>query len=311
MGLDADLTRYLTLLETQKRASAHTLEAYTHDLTQFDRFRKARDLPRWEDVRQPDIRAFVAERHREGLGGRSLQRELSAIRGFFEYLVKRRELALNPARGVRAPKCPRRLPVPLDVDRVAGMLDAEGEGVLETRDLAMWELFYSSGLRLGELVGLDLADLDAQAGSALVRSGKGRADRYVPVGRKACEAVEAWLAERARLAAPAERALFLSRLGRRIAPRTVQARLERWSVKLGLDSKVHPHQLRHSFASHLLEASRDLRAVQELLGHANISTTQIYTHLDFQHLAQVYDQAHPRAKKKRKTEHKNPHPESD
>lgn len=311
MDLDKDLSAYLSWLETQKRASRHTLDAYVRDLSRFDRFRQTRGLTRWESVRQNDIRAFVAERHREGLGGRSLQRELSAIRGFFEHLVKRRELSANPARGVRAPKCPRKLPVPLDVDRLAGMLDATGENALETRDLAMWELFYSSGLRLSELVGLDSTDLDLADGSALVRSGKGAADRYVPVGRKACEALSTWLTERASIAAPAERALFVGRAGRRIAARTVQARLERWRLKLGLDIKVHPHQLRHSFASHLLEASRDLRAVQELLGHANISTTQIYTHLDFQHLAQVYDQAHPRAKKKRAASHKNPHPGSD
>jgi integrase/recombinase XerC len=306
MAQDTELSHYLNLLETQRRVSARTLAAYGRDLAQFEGFCQARSLA-WQDLRPADIRAFIAERSRAGLGGRSLQRELSAIRGFFDDLAKRGKLGMNPAQGVRAPKAPRKLPKPLDVDQAAGLLDAACEDGLELRDVAMWELFYSSGLRLSELTGLDLVDMDLVEGSVFVRSGKGGKSRYVPVGGKACAAIQAWLPLRAGLLGAGENALFISRRGRRIGARAVQARLERWSLKLGLDSHAHPHQLRHSFASHLLEASGDLRAVQELLGHANIATTQIYTHLDFQHLAAVYDQAHPRARRAGSTEHNNPH----
>jgi integrase/recombinase XerC len=184
---------------------------------------------------------------------------------------------------------------------MTGLLEAPPGDVLELRDIAMWELFYSSGLRLSELTQLDLVDLDLSAGGVLIRHGKGEKSRHVPVGRCAIRALEAWLAQRAAFAGAEERAVFLSRRGTRIAPRTVQSRLERWQRKLGLPEHVHPHMLRHSFASHLLESSGDLRAVQELLGHANLGTTQVYTHLDFQHLASVYDQAHPRARKRRRS----------
>lgn len=295
---ERQLAAYLDSLRHQRRASPHTLDGYAHDLDRLREFCQERDIDAWTDLGAAKIREHIANRHRGGLESRSLQRELSAIRGFFDFLVKRGESQANPARGVRAPKAPRRLPRLLDVDQMAGLLDAAPDDELEIRDLAMWELFYSSGLRLAELTGLDLADMDLRAGSVLVRLGKGRKSRQVPVGRLAVEALERWLALRGGFAAAGEAALFVSRRGGRIAKRTVQCRLEHWQLKLGLPERVHPHRLRHSFASHLLESSGDLRAVQELLGHANLATTQVYTHLDFQHLASVYGRAHPRAKKR-------------
>jgi integrase/recombinase XerC len=292
------LDRYLEMLQVRQRVSPHTLDAYDRDLRRLSDYCRQAKLDAWEDVREWHVRAHIAARHRADMGSRSLQRELSAIRGFFAFLVGERQLNLNPARGVRAPKTPSKLPKPLDVDRMAAMLDAQPGDAQEVRDVAMWELFYSSGLRLSELTGLDCKDIDLKAGSVFVRSGKGNRSRYVPVGSKACLALTHWLQIREAHAQGCETALFVGRRGLRIAPRSVQQRLERWRVKLGLDAHVHPHMLRHSFASHMLEGSGDLRAVQEMLGHANIATTQIYTHLDFQRLAAVYDQAHPRARKR-------------
>jgi integrase/recombinase XerC len=296
---DRQLDAYLDALRCQQRASPHTLDGYGRDLTRLKEFCGERGVEAWDELTAAHIREHIARRHRDKIGSRSLQRGLAAIRGFFDFLVKRRELAQNPARGIRAPKAPRTLPKLLDVDQMMGMLDAAPDDLLELRDLAMWELFYSSGLRLSELTALDLADLDLSDGSVLVREGKGRKSRQVPVGRCAVEALNRWLAVHGRFAGLEERALFVSSRGGRIAQRTVQVRLERWQKKLGIPEHVHPHMLRHSFASHILESSGDLRAVQELLGHANLSTTQIYTHLDFQHLASVYDRAHPRARKRR------------
>jgi integrase/recombinase XerC len=283
----------------RRQASPHTYAAYKSDLRNFESFCEERELLHWSQVATHQVREYLAMRHRAGLSARSLHRELSAMRGFFEELVKTGVTDHNPARGVRAPKAARRLPQVLDVDAVTHLLQAEPEDSLEIRDLAMWELFYSSGLRLRELVYLDRTDVDLREGAVYVRRGKGGKARYVPMGSKACHAIENWLAVRARHAAPEQTALFVSRRGQRIAPRTVEARLERWRVQQGLTGKVHPHMLRHSFASHLLEQSGDLRAVQELLGHANLGTTQIYTHVDFQRLASVYDQAHPRARRNR------------
>jgi len=292
------VARYLDKLKIQQRASTRTVDAYASDLRWLSGFCDTKGLDAWEAVREHHIRLHVAERHRQGISSRSLQRELSAIRGLFDFLIDEGLLELNPAKGIRAPKAPRKLPRPLDVDQMAGMLEAPQDDSLEARDVAMWELFYSSGLRLSELTGLDCHDVDLKEGSVFIRSGKGNRSRYVPVGSKACAAVTAWLEIRAGYASAQEKALFVSRLGKRIAPRSVQQRLTRWRIKHGVETKVHPHSLRHSFASHMLEGSSDLRAVQELLGHANIATTQIYTHLDFQRLALVYDQAHPRAKKR-------------
>ncbi|RQW83314.1 MAG: tyrosine recombinase XerC [Methylococcus sp.] len=288
---------FLDGLRFQRRVSTHTLAAYGRDLRGLERFCDERGILLWTGLQASHVRDYLAERHRCGLGGRSLQRALSAFRGFLGHLVKQGELSVNAAVGIRSPKSPRKLPELMDVDQLTGLLEALPDDELEIRDLAMWELFYSSGLRLAELTDLDLADLDLQAGEVLVRQGKGRKARRVPVGACARRAVEAWLSIRGGFGGDQDTAVFMSRRRCRISPRTVQKRLESWGRKLGLPARVHPHLLRHSFASHLLESSGDLRAVQELLGHANLCTTQIYTHLDFQHLAGVYDQAHPRARR--------------
>ena len=246
---------------------------------------------------QPQIRRYIAWRHRSGVGGRTLQRELSSLRSLYRWLLREGRVPNNPAVGIRAPKTPRKLPATLDADQLCVLLDRPIDDLLAIRDTAMIELFYSSGLRLSELVSVNLGDID-MADAALRVTGKGDKTRVVPVGTQAREAVAYWLRVRANLAAGDEPALFVSSRGNRIHPRTVRTRVAQWAQEQGADRHVHPHLLRHSFASHLLESSGDLRAVQELLGHADISTTQIYTHLDFQHLAQVYDQAHPRAKRK-------------
>jgi integrase/recombinase XerC len=293
---EQQLASYLESLRSQRRLSRHTLDAYIRDLGSLRTYCDLRAIPDWRMLTPSHIREHAAARHREGLASRSVQRALSAIRGYYSFLVKRHAFTVNPAQGVRAPKASRRLPQLLDVDQMAGILERPADDVLDVRDLAMWELFYSSGLRLSELTGLDLKDVDLENGSVLVRHGKGEKSRHVPVGRYAVKALLNWLECRNGMAGVGEVAIFVSSRGSRIAARTVQGRLECWRVKLGLPVNIHPHMLRHSFASHLLESSGDLRAVQELLGHANLSTTQIYTHLDFQHLASVYDQAHPRAR---------------
>lgn len=292
------LDDFLRRLGDERRASSHTLDGYRRDLERWLAFCESKQLTGWNEVRSTHVREHIADRHRARIGSRSLARALSALRGFHADLVRRGLAADNPARGVRAPKAPKPLPRVLDADQLASLLDVAAERDLEIRDLAMWELFYSSGLRLSELVALNLHDLDLHDRLVRVRQGKGGKDRVVPVGTKAGLAIEHWLKERAVLAAPEQVALFVGQQGRRLGARAVQARLERWRKLRGFDQSLHPHLLRHSFASHLLEGSGDLRAVQELLGHSRISTTQVYTHLDFQRLAAVYDQAHPRARRK-------------
>jgi integrase/recombinase XerC len=296
-SLHVPLEHYLRHLRAERGLSPRTEREYRADLLGFTDHCRAQGLTDWRDVDEQRVRAWCAARHRTGLSGRSLQRKLSAVRSFFDYLLREGLLGANPARGVRAPRSPRKLPRTVDVDRLGALLDAEAGGALELRDRAMMELMYSSGLRLAELVGLDLERLDLADATVRV-TGKGRKTRIVPVGATACERLREWLSVRATLAEPAEPALFVSRGGRRISPRSVQVRMRRWALRHGT-AGLHPHMLRHSFASHLLESSGDLRAVQELLGHADISTTQVYTHLDFQHLAAVYDQAHPRARRRR------------
>ncbi len=256
-----------------------------------------RGIDGWSALSAHDVRAYVAQRHHEGVSARTIARELSTLRSFFHFLMREGHAEVNPAAEVRAPKVRRRLPEVLDVDEMARLLEIRGESPLAVRDLAMMELLYSSGLRLSELVSLNLTDLDLHEG--LVRViGKGNRERVLPVGRVARTALQRWLSKRAAYASAEETALFISKQGRRLGRRAVEKRLQQWGIQQGLSSRVHPHRLRHSFASHLLESSGDLRAVQELLGHADISTTQIYTHLDFQHLAEVYDSTHPRARKK-------------
>lgn len=300
MQPEADRQRfaYLEQLRVQQQLSPHTLKAYQRDLEGLVAYCDARGIASFQDLGIRGLREHLALRHRAGLGSRSLQRSLSALRGFFDALIQDGILDQNPALGVRAPKAPKTLPKPIDVDAMKGLLDQDAEDDLEIRDRAMWELFYSSGLRLSELVQLDRVDVDLRAGWIRVQRGKGQKTRVVPIGRCALKALEDWFRLREGWCQATEDAVFLSRLGQRIANRTVQMRLSRWQQRLGSPERLHPHRLRHSFASHLLESSGDLRAVQELLGHQNLSTTQVYTHLDFQHLAKVYDASHPRARRK-------------
>lgn len=291
------IEQFLHHLSVERRLSLHTLSNYRRDLELARGFFADHSITHWRDVTMQHLRTLVAARHRAGIGGRSLQRLLSALRSFYHFLLRERVVAVNPVVGIRAPKSPRRLPRALDVDQTARLLDWDSNEPLDIRDRAIMELLYSSGLRLSELLALDVADLDFSDATVRV-TGKGRKTRVVPVGRHACKALRQWLGIRNTLAGQ-DTALFLNRHGSRLAPRTVQRRLQQWGNKRGLPLRLHPHMLRHSCASHVLESSSDLRAVQELLGHASLSTTQIYTHLDFQHLAQVYDQAHPRARRKR------------
>ncbi|NOT86125.1 MAG: tyrosine recombinase XerC [Methylococcaceae bacterium] len=284
-------------LNTERRLSSHTSASYQHDLQLLVIYCQTQQIEHWNAVTVIHIRAHIASRHRQGMGSKSLQRELSAIRSFYKFLLKRHGVTANPAQQVRAPKQGRKLPKTLDVDQVTGLLEAGTDSLLEIRDLAIFELCYSSGLRLSELTALNVNDVDLHDQSLIVRHGKGNKSRFLPIGSKAVNALQHWLRHRT-VATSDELAVFTSKQGKRLTQRSVQLRLAQWCIKKGITEHVHPHMLRHSFASHLLESSQDLRAVQELLGHSNISTTQIYTHLDFQHLARVYDQAHPRAKKK-------------
>lgn len=292
------LARFVRYLRHERRLSEYTVSSYQRDLERAARWCNEHGLHRWADLSQQHVRELVAGRHRVGISGKSLQRELSALRSLFRYLVREEEVVLNPVQGVRAPKVRCRLPTTLDVDQLGRLLDVGATTPLEVRDLAMMELFYSSGLRLAELISLELQQISPDD-PILVVTGKGAKTRRVPIGSMALQALQRWIRVRPELAAVDETALFVSRRGHRIHPRTVQQRITRWGVANSAAGHLHPHLLRHSFASHLLESSGDLRAVQELLGHADISTTQIYTHLDFQHLAQVYDNTHPRARKKR------------
>ncbi len=285
---------FLSDLAYQRVASPHTVAAYRRDLAALAGVAGERSLASLDNTL---LRRALMQLHGRGLAARSLARTLSAWRAYYRWLARRGAIAVDPCDGLRAPKQPRTLPKALSVDQTSALLDAAADDELETRDKAMFELFYSSGLRLSELGSLNADGIDFDAGTVTV-TGKRSKTRSVPVGAKAAAALRAWLTERAGLALAAERALFVSRRGTRLAVRSIERRLERWATKQGLGLHVHPHMLRHSFASHVLQSSGDLRAVQEMLGHSNIATTQIYTHLDFQHLAKVYDAAHPRARKK-------------
>ena len=290
------LQGYLAWLRNEKQYSALTAENYARDLRHL--FELAADTP-LANLKSHHIRRFIAQLHSKGLGGRSLARMLSAWRGFFTYLMRDHGLPDNPCAGLRAPKSPKTLPQALSPDEAARMVDLPTGTTEAMRDKAMFELFYSSGLRLAELVSLDPVQLDLSAGEVRV-TGKGNKTRIVPLGSHAIAALQAWLAVRGQIAKAGEPALFVGQRGSRISPRVVQLRMKQWGVKQGIASNVHPHLLRHSFATHVLQSSGDLRAVQEMLGHASISTTQVYTHLDFQYLSKIYDAAHPRAKKKTK-----------
>jgi integrase/recombinase XerC len=300
---DPGIAAFIDHLQHERRLSTHTVKNYRLDLYRFEHFCRDRGIKVWNKVDSHFIRAYVGVLHRKALSGRSIQRALSAIRMFYRYLIREGIAETNPADKIPAPKTAKRLPKALTVDQVNRLLDGPAESdtaakkPLEERDQAILELMYSSGLRLSELVAMDLSGLDLEQG--LVRVvGKGAKTRIVPVGRFARAALQQWLKTRSGLAHPDESALFVGSGGKRLSPRTIQQRIARWARQKGLEQPVHPHMLRHSFASHLLESSGNLRALQELLGHADISTTQIYTHLDFQHLAKVYDKSHPRARKK-------------
>lgn len=304
MSRSGDLVaEFLDYLRYERRVAAATLESYRRDLQQFSRW-LLQQSPHieeiaWPQVNQHQVRAWIASRHRQGVAGKSLQRQLSSLRAFYRFLLREGAARRSPADGVRSPKVRRSLPHVADVDEVARLLSLEGSAPLLLRDRAMMELFYSCGLRLAELVSLNIEDIPA-VGDQLEVTGKGAKTRRVPLGGMARTALAEWLRARTEVAGEQQRALFVSQRGGRISPRTVQQRLACRARQQGLVQHLHPHMLRHSFASHLLESSGDLRAVQELLGHTDISTTQIYTHLDFQHLAQVYDKAHPRARKRGK-----------
>ena len=292
---EAWLNAYLAHLRAERRLSAHSIENYHRDLLEFNAFCVDHGI-NLTQVNAKTVRTFISERHRRGLKGRSLQRKLAALRSLFNYLIRESVVIHNPAKLVRAPKSPPYVPAVPDVDQTMSLLDQSCTDILELRDHAMLELLYSSGLRLSELTTLRLTDLDLDDNSVRV-TGKGGKIRLAPLGKYAHEALSRWLTRRGELAKAETQTVFVGRRGQALTPRAVQLRCKRWAQRQGAAVELHPHLLRHAFASHLLESSGDLRAVQELLGHADISTTQIYTHLDFQHLANVYDAAHPRAHK--------------
>ncbi|QQZ30934.1 tyrosine recombinase XerC [Thiothrix subterranea] len=295
------MARYHHHLFSEKRYSPRTVSSYEHDLNDFiawlEQQAGAAETPSPLTIHTAQVRQWISHLHRKGLSGKSLQRKLSSIRRFYRFLLRENLIENNPVVDVQSPKHARKLPDTLDADTLERLLNIESDDILAVRDSALMELLYSSGLRLAELVGLDVHDVDQRQQQVRV-IGKGNKERYIPVGRTALTAVAKWVQQRVTLAAHGEPALFVSKRGTRLHPRSVQFRLNHWRLQQGLEQHVHPHKLRHSFASHVLESSGDLRAVQEMLGHADISSTQIYTHLDFQHLAAVYDKAHPRAKKK-------------
>ncbi len=299
------IDKFLSHLALERRMSSHTVAAYRRDLARLAAFCDRRRYARWDGLENHHLRTFAASEHAAGISPRSVQRRLSAARTFFGYLQREGVAPRNPAQEVRAPKAKKRLPATLDADQMGRLLDFRADDSLSVRDKAIMELFYSSGLRLNELVGLDLEAIDLQDRTVRV-AGKGNKTRIVPIGKQAREALQKWLehrlkwVQRGAASAPAARAaVFLGRNGRPLSVRSVQLRVAAWARRRGLNMHVHPHMFRHSFATHLLESSGNLRAVQELLGHADIGTTQIYTHLDFNHLARVYEGAHPRARRRR------------
>ena len=294
MDIQGQIDAWLTRMASERKASPHTIDGYRRDLTKLVRFMEAQQLTSFDALVPNRMRGFVAAEHRAGLSPKSLQRLLSSCRSLFRQLTREGTLAHDPLAGVRGPKVHRKLPEVLDVDEATVLVESQGEDALSVRDRAMLELFYSSGLRLSELTGLRWLDLDLEGGEVRVL-GKGRKTRIVPVGRHAITALRALGDSEGR---EPDSPVFRGRNGASISPRTVQARMKTLALRQGFAKRVHPHLLRHTFASHMLESSGDLRAVQELLGHADIATTQIYTHLDFQHLAKVYDAAHPRARRK-------------
>lgn len=303
-AVDANVEKFLSHLVNERRLSAHTVDAYKRDLGRLNAWRTTRHAGSWKRLKAGDARAFAASLHSGGLSGRSIARALSAARSFYVWMRREKLCSSDPFAGINAPKSSKRLPETLSAEQATQLVAIEGDDFLSVRDRAIIELMYSSGLRLSELTELDLDSID-DADATVRVVGKGSKTRVVPVGRHARKAVKSWLPVRKSALIDAgdttarEKALFISARGTRLGPRAIQQRLRSWAVRGGLPQDVHPHMLRHSFASHMLESSGDLRAVQELLGHANIATTEVYTHLDFQHLSKVYDKAHPRARKRK------------
>lgn len=291
------LQQYWDYLRIERQLSPQTLKSYQQQMQAVCGILQQKQISQWEHINPSVVRLILAESKKQGLQEKSLALRLSAMRQFFSFLIRIGRLKVNPATGISAPKQGKRLPKNISTDQVTQLLDKESDEPIDIRDKAMLELMYSSGLRLSELQGLDLQSINTRAREVRVL-GKGNKERVVPFGRYASQAIQQWLKVR-HLFNPKDDALFVSQFGNRISTRSIQKRFETWGLRQGLNSHLNPHKLRHSFATHMLEASADLRAVQELLGHSNLSTTQIYTHLNFQHLAQVYDQAHPRAKRKK------------
>ncbi|TCJ98024.1 integrase/recombinase XerC [Volucribacter psittacicida] len=290
------LQKYWDYLRIERQVSPHTLANYQRQLAWIVTLLQQQGIEHWQQVTPSVVRFVLTQSYQAGLKPKSLALRLSALRQFLQYLVQQQQLKVNPALGISAPKQAKHLPKNLDAEQVQQLLNNQSKEPIDLRDQAMMELMYSSGLRLSELQGLDLQNINTRVREVRV-IGKGNKERILPFGRYASDALQKWLKVRP-LFNPQDNALFVSQVGKRISHRSIQKRLEKWGIKQGLNSHLNPHKLRHSFATHMLEASSDLRAVQELLGHANLSTTQIYTHLNFQHLAEVYDSAHPRAKKK-------------
>lgn len=293
--LTEPLQEYLRFLQYERQLSENTLIGYERDLMRFSAFIADYRCSEWQLVDVKKVRAFISDIHRNGLAARSIQRMLSAIRNFFAFLIKQNYCEINPTVGVHSPKVGKKLPGTFEIDDIEQLLSFQADDFLSCRDKAMMELLYSSGLRVSELASLDLFSIDYTDHSLRV-VGKGQKERMLPVGKQAVIAVKAWLAYRMTSVKENEQALFISTRGGRLTVRSIQQRLDYWAKQMGVNGKLHPHKLRHSFASHVLQSSGDIRAVQELLGHADIATTQIYTHLDFEHLTQVYNKAHPRAK---------------
>lgn len=288
---------YWDFLRIERQASPHTIANYQRQLNAVCDLLSEGGVLDWQAVEPNTVRWLLTQSHKQGLSAKSIGLRLVALRQFLAFLVRQGELVVNVAVGIKAPKAGRHLPKNIDAEQVAQLLETEGDHAQDWRDLAMMELMYSSGLRLSELQGLNLADMDLNLQEVRVL-GKGHKERVVPIGSKAVQALYKWLSVREHFK-PSDNAVFLNRQGKRLSHRSIQLVIQKWGKKQGLDSHLHPHKLRHSFATHMLEASQDLRAVQELLGHSNLSTTQIYTHLDFQHLAKIYDAAHPRARRKK------------
>ncbi|HED32645.1 MAG TPA: tyrosine recombinase XerC [Gammaproteobacteria bacterium] len=300
----ADLHRFYQFLQSEKLFSKHTLGSYRRDITRFCGFLSDQALTDWCAIDEQHIRQYVALIHRQGLGGKSIQRSLSALRRLFRFLLVNHRIKLNPATHVQAPRSERKLPDVMQQQDVAHLLNTQSDEPLVIRDYAVLELLYGCGLRISELISLDLVDINGLSSATerfLNVRGKGNKERRCPYGEKATIMLKKWIKCRENLVKEGETAVFISRCGTRISASSVRARIHKLSVEKGIDQRVYPHLMRHSFASHLLQSSQDLRGVQELLGHAHLTTTQIYTHLDFEQLTKTYDAAHPRAQRKKKT----------